>query len=211
MIFFKQLKRGITHVCLGAFLACALHAQEAIVRAASDEESATQAKTKADAPPVPPADIAEQADAAVGQETADEGIQIQVEKFTGSTGSSHEAGSVKVYSPWPAKPLAKAPDGWKYVPAPAEIEPYKQSVKLSAGKTLDLSITPFVLEPVSDGASTIRIEEPGFDPALQYAQQSTVGAMLRKSTADLEENEKHAAKAISLMQQLLSSLPHKKQ
>jgi hypothetical protein len=150
------------------------------------------------------------AKAANVQETADEGIQIQVERSTGTSQVASKPGAIKVYSPWPAKPLAEAPEGWQYVPAPSEIEAYKQTVKLSSGNTIDLAITPFVLEPIRDGTKTIRIAEPGYDAALQYAQKNTLGTMLQKSTMELEENEKHAARAISLLQQLLSSLPQTK-
>lgn len=159
-----------------------------------DQSVADEGKTLGDAPEI--------------QETADEGIQIQVEKSTSISGNASDSGAIKIYTPWPAKPLATAPDGWQYVPAPTDLEDYKQKVKLSSGNTIDLSITPFVLEPVSDGVKAIRIAEPGYDPALQYAQKNTVGTMLKKSTMELEENEKHAARAISLLQQLLSSLPH---
>lgn len=143
------------------------------------------------------------------QQTADEGIQIQVERLTGASHTENKTGTLKVYSPWPAKPLAEAPQGWRYVPAPQEIAAYKQTVKLSGGNTIDLSITPFVLEPVNDGVNIIRIEEPGYNPEQHYAQQNTVGTMLQNSAIELEENEKHTAKAIILMQQLLSSLPQK--
>lgn len=141
------------------------------------------------------------------QKTADEGIQIQVEKSTGKSGAMNQPGAVKVYSPWPAKPLAQAPAGWKFAPAPTGLAPFKTTVKLGDGNSVALSITPFVLVPVSDGINAIRIAEPGYDPAQQYVQKDTVGTMLQKSTVELEENEKHAAEAISRLQQLLSSLP----
>ncbi len=141
------------------------------------------------------------------QKTADEGIQIQVEGSSGKSGAMNLPGAVKVYSPWPAKPLAQAPTGWKFSPAPSGLMPFKTKVKLGSGKMVDLSITPFVLVPVSDGLRAIRIAEPGYDPAQKYAQQDTVGTMLQNSTMELENNEKQAADAIMRLQQLLSSLP----
>jgi len=210
MIFSKQQQYVIAGLSISAFFTCALNAQESVLKAASDEKVASQSEITGDALVPPSSNPDEQpTDAGNVQQTADEGIQIQVEKSTGISGLSDEPGALKVYSPWPAKPLAEAPAGWQYLPAPSEIKPYKQSVKLGSGKSLDLSITPFVLEPLSDGVKSIRIQEPGYDPTRHYAQENTVGAMLQKSTLELEENEKHAAKAISLLQQLLSSLPQK--
>ena len=145
------------------------------------------------------------------QVTADQGIQIQVEKSTGKSGAMNQPGAVKVYSPWPAKPISPAPEGWKFAPPPSGVEPFKTTVKLSSGNTVDLSVTPFVLIPISDGRSAIRIAEPGYDPAQQYAQKETVGTMFQNSTTELENNEKQAASAIMRLQQLLSSLPQQQQ
>ena len=145
------------------------------------------------------------------QVTADEGIQIQVEKSTAKSGVMNKPGAVKIYSPWPAKPISPAPAGWKFVPAPAGLAPFKTTVKLSSGNTVDLSVTPFVLVPISDGLNAIRIAEPGYDPAQQYAQKETVGTMLQNSTTEIENNEKQAAAAIMQLQQLLSSLPQQQQ
>lgn len=141
------------------------------------------------------------------QKTADEGIQIQVEKITGKSGAENEHHKVKIYSPWPAKPISPAPAGWKFSPAPAGLAPYRKTVVLGNGNTVPLTITPFVLVPVSDGLNTIRIVEPGYDPAQRYNQKETVGTILQNSTAELEQNEKQAAVAIRRLQLLLSSLP----
>ncbi len=142
------------------------------------------------------------------QKTADEGIQIQVEKITGQSGAENAHHQVKIYSPWPAKPISPAPEGWKFSPAPAGLAPYRKKVVLGNGKGVPLTITPFVLVPVSDGLNVIRIVEPGYDPARGYNQQETVGTILQNSTAELEQNEKQAAVAIRRLQLLLSSLPH---
>jgi len=202
---------AVSTLCV--FFACAAYAQEV-----TDRELRLQDDSGADISAPDIADIDQlvtdekksNGESPQIQQTADEGIQIQVERSTGISDAARKSGAIKVYSPWPAKPLAEAPAGWRYVPAPSEIEAYKQTVKLSSGNTIDLSITPFVLEPVNDGVKIISIAEPGYDPDLQYAQKNTLGTMLQKSTIELEENEKHAARAISLLQQLLSSLPQTK-
>ena len=218
MFALNKLRSFVAASALGGFFACAAYAQQIEDKVASDDGADWQDEISDDTSVIDSVDADQsvvdeskpQGDVPEVQQTADEGIQIQVESSTAISGNANDSGKIKVYSPWPAKPLADAPVGWKYVPAPAEIEDYKQTVKLSSGNAIDLSITPFVLEPISDGVQVISIAEPGYDPALQYAQKNTVGTMLKKSTMELEENEKHAAKAISLLQQLLSSLPHNK-
>ncbi|MBT8044230.1 MAG: hypothetical protein KJO79_04705 [Verrucomicrobiae bacterium] len=177
------------------------------VKATGDTVEPSHAGEKPDSSIPPVSSDQSVVEPAAMQKTADEGIQIQVEKATTISGPVNQSGVVKVYSPWPAKPIAPAPPGWKFVAAPVGLKPYKTNIKLGSGDTVDLSITPFVLVPISDGLNAIRISEPGYDPAQQYAQQDTVGTMLQKSTTELEENEKQAADAISRLQQLLSSLP----
>jgi len=141
------------------------------------------------------------------QKTADEGIQIQVEKAQPKSGAKIISGQVKILSPWPAKPISAAPEGWEFAPAPAGLVPYRKNVKLDSGNEVVVTITPFVLEPLSDGLNAIRIAEPGYDPAQKYNQKDTVGTMLKNSTMELEQNEKQAASAIRRLQLLLSSLP----
>ncbi|MFK7910269.1 MAG: hypothetical protein AB8F34_06660 [Akkermansiaceae bacterium] len=141
------------------------------------------------------------------QPTPDEGISIQVEKPAVASGTVAADGEVKIYSPWPAKPMFPAPSGWKFAPAPEGMSPYRTKVKLSNGQEVNLAITPFVLNPIADGQNAIRISEPGYKPELGYVQRDTVGVMLQKSNADLRANEEQAAKSIRQLQQLLSSLP----
>ena len=160
--------------------------------------------------PVTATDMIEQDDEPEMQKTADEGIQIQVEKTAGKAGENNGLSAVKIYSPWPAKPIVPAPEGWKFSPAPAGLAPYRKTVVLGNGSTVPLAITPFVLVPVSDGLNAISIAEPGYDPIQQYTQQDTVGSILQKSTTELEQNEKQAADAIRRLQLLLSSLPQQK-
>lgn len=157
----------------------------------------------------PDADTGTSAEPPAGED--DGGIQIQVEKTTGKPGVRQNNGKVKVYSPWPAKPISPPPAGWKFAPAPKGTTPYRTQVKLDSGNTLDLSITPYVLVPVADGRSAIKIAEPGYVAAEKFVQRNTVGAMLQQSTAEIENHEKHAADAIRRLQQLLSSLPRQQQ
>ncbi|NWK54866.1 hypothetical protein HW115_04550 [Verrucomicrobiaceae bacterium N1E253] len=136
-----------------------------------------------------------------------EGIQIQVEKVASSSGGTNNGGEIKVYSPFPAKPLDTPPLGWKFVPASSGVDPYRTTVKLSDEKSVDLSITPYVLVPASDGRNVIRIAEPGYRPELTYMQNETIGAILQHSTEEIEHTEKQTSQAINRLQQLLSSLP----
>ena len=134
------------------------------------------------------------------------GIQIQIEKTAQKSGARHEKGKVKVYSPWPAKPISSPPIGWKFAPAPKGTEPFRTQVTLSSGNTVDLSITPYVIVPLSDGKTSIKISEPGYNAA-QQSQEDTMGVMLYNSITEIENHEKHAADTIQRLQQLLSSLP----
>jgi len=143
----------------------------------------------------------------VEERSVNEGIQIQVEKVSGRSGDSSEMGEVKVSSPWPAKPLDEPPLGWRYIPAPEGIDPYRTTVKLGESSSVNLAITPYVLVPVSDGRNVIRISEPGYQPERSYLQNQTVGAVLQHSTEKIEQQEKHTGAAIQRLQQLLSSLP----
>jgi len=138
---------------------------------------------------------------------ANEGIQIQVEKFNGKSGQGSHKGKVKVTSPWPAKPLDAPPLGWRYIPAPTGIEPYRTTIKLGGDNSVNLAITPYVLVPVSDGRNVIRIAEPGYDPAQGYRQETTIGSILQHSTEEIEYHEKLTSAAIQRLQSLLSSLP----
>lgn len=141
------------------------------------------------------------------EKPVNEGIQIQVEKSNGKAGGGAGNGEVKITSPWPAKPLDVPPLGWKYIPAPAGIEPYRTTVKLGDSDSVNLAITPYVLVPASDGRNVIRISEPGYQPSQNNLQQSTIGSILQQSTEEIERNERQTGAAIQRLQQLLSSLP----
>lgn len=141
------------------------------------------------------------------KKSANEGIQIHVEKVNGASSSETQTGKVKLTSPWPAKPLDAPPLGWKYIPAPEGVDPYRTTVKLGVDQSVNLAITPYVLVPVSDGRHVIRISEPGYQPSQSYMQESTIGSLLLHSTEEIERNEKLTSAAIQRLQRLLSSLP----
>ena len=142
-------------------------------------------------------------------QTVDEGIQIHVEKITNQSGDeTGDITKVEISAPWPAKPLIAAPSGWQLIPAPDTLEDYKTKVELGNGKIIELSITPYVLNPMSGGVDkAVRVAEPGYVSTLQGGNRQTVGKLLEKMNTELEQNEKKAATVISDLQQLLSSLP----
>lgn len=143
----------------------------------------------------------------LAEDGAREGIQVQVEKFIGASGELRRGDEVKISSPWPAKPLDSAPLGWKFVPGPSGVTAYQAQVDLGEGQSVNLSITPYVLVPASDGRQVMRIPEPGYDPSLSLEQAETVGAILVDSVDQIERCEKATTQAINRLQQLLSSLP----
>ena len=146
-------------------------------------------------------------DPPVVKKEVNEGIQIQVEKSNSGSGTAQGGQEVEVTSPWRAKPLDTPPLGWKYIPAPSGVAPYQSTVKLGDHRSVNLSITPYVLVPASDGLNVIRIMEPGYQPDQDHLENDTIGSILKRSTSEIENNEKRAAQAILRLQQLLSSLP----
>jgi len=138
-------------------------------------------------------------------EVVEKGIQVQIEKIAGKPVNGD--GSVKVDAPWPAKPISTPPTGWKFALAGKGVEPFLTKVTLSNGSDVELSITPYILEPLSDGLTSIKITEPGYQAGVGYDEENTLGIMLQNSTKEIENHEKQTAQAIERLQQLLSSLP----
>lgn len=134
-----------------------------------------------------------------------EGVTVHVEKIKSGSGEL-DASKIKLRAPFPAKPLTQAPSGWRLQPA-ENTPPFSREVELSPGKKVTLSIRPHILVPEADGTSVFNIAEPGFDPALGYQQNATVGAILSTSIRQLEEDSKQMGTAIDKLQQLLGSLP----
>ncbi|MDB6076415.1 MAG: hypothetical protein JWO82_162 [Akkermansiaceae bacterium] len=134
-----------------------------------------------------------------------EGVSVRVEP--GKSGVAVASSKVKLLAPFPPKALAKAPAGWR-LEHPENVPPLVKEVTLENGTRLNLSIRPHVLVPDADGSQVIGIGEPGYDPALQYAQAKTMGAILSSSLERMDKDSKDLGDALERLQQLLGSLPH---
>lgn len=134
-----------------------------------------------------------------------EGVTVTVEP--GSAGASAvDAASVKLLAPFPAKPLAAPPAGWR-LEHPKEVPAFVREVPLPNGTKISLSIRPHLLVPDADGANVIAVKEPGYEPALRYAQTGTMSAVLSGSLERLDEDSRKMSEAVERLGQLLSSLP----
>jgi len=134
-----------------------------------------------------------------------EGVKVSVEP--GSAGNKAVAASaVKLLAPFPAKPLAQPPAGWR-LEHPKEMPPFTRDVPLSNGTHITLSIRPHLLVPDADGAAVIAVKEPGYEPAKRYAQTGTMSAVLSTSIEQLDDDSRKMSEAIDRLEQLLGSLP----
>jgi hypothetical protein len=133
------------------------------------------------------------------------GLAVRVEKLQSGTGDVDPA-QVKLLAPFPAKALSKAPAGWR-IEASGQAPAFQREVELAPGRRISLNVRPHLLVPVADGAHVLSVSEPGFDPALGYRQDTTVGAVLSRSIRQLDEDSKNLGAAIDNLQQLLVSLP----
>ena len=132
-------------------------------------------------------------------------LTVQVETLQTGTGTGTvDPKSVKLLAPFPAKPLAAIPPGWR-LDASTSAPPFIRKVTLAPGTNITLKIRPHLLVP---DAAAFALSEPGFDPALGYSQAQTVSAILANSIQQLDADAKHLGTAIDLLQQLVSSLPH---
>ena len=75
----------------------------------------------------------------------------------------HRSLQVKLLAPFPAKPLAQAPAGWR-LESSEHAPPFTREVELSPGKKITLKIRPHLFVPEADGAAVFNISEPGFEP-----------------------------------------------
>ncbi len=155
------------------------------------------------AEPAPPEAIAVAPDEATSKPT--DGLAVRVEKLHTGKGAIDPA-EVKLFAPFPAKPLAQPPAGW-HLDASNGAPAFTREVELSPGTTITLTIRPHLLVPDADGSNVFAIPEPGFDNTLGYAQIATVGANLSNSIRRLDEDAKQLGTAIDSLQQLLVSLP----
>lgn len=134
-----------------------------------------------------------------------EGVTIRVEP--GRDGSAKvDAASVKLLAPFPAKPLFEAPAGWR-LEHPEDVPAFVEQVPLANGTSISLSIRPHVLVPDADGENVVAVNEPGYDPALRYAQTGTMSAVLTASVERMEEDSRRMSEALDRLGQLLGSLP----
>lgn len=134
-----------------------------------------------------------------------DGLSVSVEKIQTGKGSIDPA-QVKLLAPFPAKPLASPPAGWR-LDASDSAPPFTREVEIVPGTKVTLTIHPHLLVPDADGANVFTIPEPGYDTTLGYQQTATVGAILSNSIRQLDEDSKRLGSAIDNLQQLLVSLP----
>ncbi len=134
-----------------------------------------------------------------------EGVTVQVEPGKGGTGKV-DAAAVKLLAPFPAKPLSQPPSGWR-LEHPEEVPAITKEVPLANGTRISLSIRPHLLVPDADGENVIGVQEPGYDPALGYAQAGTMSAVLASSVERMEDDSRKLGDALDRLGQLLSSLP----
>jgi hypothetical protein len=132
-------------------------------------------------------------------------LAVRVEKLRTGKGAIDPA-QVKLLAPFPAKPLAQAPAGWR-LDASDSAPPFTREVEVSPGSKITLTIRPHLLIPDADGAKVFTISEPGYENTLGYQQTATVGAILANSIRQLDEESKQLGTAIDSLQQLLVSLP----
>ncbi len=134
-----------------------------------------------------------------------DGLTVRVEKLQSAKGSV-DPSKVKLLAPFPAKPLAQAPVGWK-LEAANNAPPFLREVEISEGSKITLTIRPHLLVPDADGENAFSIRETGYNHSLGYQQTATVGAILANSVRQLDDDSKRLGSVIENLQQLLISLP----
>jgi len=139
-------------------------------------------------------------------EKPEKGVTVKVVDVQSGKGGPIDASQVKLLFPFTPKPLTPPPAGWTF-DATLGAPPFTKQVELAPGTKIALNIRPHVLVPIADGKETFNVNEPGFDPALGYSQPGTVGTILSKSVAQLDEDSKNLGDAIERLEQLLASLP----
>jgi hypothetical protein len=139
------------------------------------------------------------------KQNPENGLSVRIEKMHSGNGAIDPL-QVKLRAPFPAKPLAQAPPGWR-LDASDTAPPFTREVELAPGSKITLSIRPHVLIPDTDGVNAFNIAEPGYETSLGYQQTSTVGAILSNSIRQLDEDAKQLSTAVDSLQQLLISLP----
>ena len=169
-----------------------------LIDEASNETSETKEQPHVVEEPVKPA---------IQEETPQpkRGLAVRVEKLQ-HQGQNLDGSAVKLRAPFPAKPLAEAPTGWK-IESSEHAPPFNRDIELAPGKTITLTVRPHVLVPEADGATSFEIAEPGFEPSLGYDQATTVSSILSQSVRQLENDSRELGAAIDTLQQILVTLP----
>lgn len=133
------------------------------------------------------------------------GLSVRVERLqTGAT--EIDPAQVKLLAPFPAKLLARSPEGW-LIESSESAPPFTREVELSPGKRITLNVRPHLLVADADGSNVFQIAEPGFDASLGYRQNATVAAILSTSIRQLDDDSRQLGEVIDQLQQLLVSLP----
>lgn len=133
------------------------------------------------------------------------GLSVRVERLQ-SGAAEIDPAKVKLLAPFPAKLLARPPEGWS-IESSDSAPPFTREVELSPGKRITLSVRPHLLAAEADGSNVFQIAEPGYDASLGYLQNATVAAILSTSIRQLDNDSRQLGTVIEQLQQLLVSLP----
>jgi hypothetical protein len=133
------------------------------------------------------------------------GLSVRVERLQAGSAEIDPA-QVKLLAPFPAKLLARPPEGW-LIESSESAPPFTREVELSPGKRITLNVRPHLLVADADGSNVFQIAEPGFDASLGYRQNATVAAILSTSIRQLDDDSRQLGEVIDQLQQLLVSLP----
>lgn len=136
------------------------------------------------------------------------GVTAEVTGVAGDRVAKLDPAKVQIRAPFPPKPLASAPAGWKVVRSNNPKTLLTRDVELAPGKRLTLRIQPHVLVPDADGSAVFSVAEPGYDPAAFYRQEATVAGILAHSIEQTTTAERRLTLAIDQIDQLLISLPN---
>ena len=137
--------------------------------------------------------------------TPAEPVLVKTEKPKQIQLSANDNSELELLSPWAPKPLQTAPKGWRYTPVTAD-RSYPLEVKLSSGKSVSLSVTPYALVPNSS-LNVIQAREPGYQPERGYQQIHSVTARLQTTTQTLDTAAASLDESISNLSALVNSLP----
>lgn len=136
------------------------------------------------------------------------GVTAEVTGVSGDRVANLDPAKVKIRAPFPAKPLANPPVGWKLARSNNPKTIITRDVELAPGKRLTLRIQPHILKPDADGVEVFSLSEPGYDPAAFYQQTATVAGILAQSVDQSTAAERRLTVAIDQLDQLLLSLPN---